>query len=500
MALHLYNTLTRTVEPFEPLDRKTVTMYVCGPTVYDDPHIGHARSAYVFDVLRRYLEFKGFPVRFVRNVTDVDDKIIEKARQEAAHSRQQTADSDLKGTCREVAEKYLTRYHEVMQQLGIKPPDLEPKATDHVVPEMTDFIAKLLIQGVAYEAGGDVYFAVRKHPAYGKLSNRTLDELQAGARVEPGEHKNDPLDFALWKAAKPGEPSWKSPWGEGRPGWHIECSAMSTRYLGDQFDIHGGGIDLVFPHHENEIAQAQAAGKPFARFWIHNGLLTVNGEKMSKSLGNFITVDQALQQTGNADALKVFFLGTHYRKPIDYSEANIEAAEKRFSGLWHFLGHAEAFGWTLTTSEAVPEEVSRLRDEFVQMMDDDLNTSAALAVLDKLADLGYQWVELWRKRRSQWEKAHPGELQVSGEDPETEMLRSKFAASASKIQELGKVLGLSFRMAEESAEANALFNQYKAARARKDFQTSDQKRKALEKQGFVIQDTTLTDSIMLPKR
>ncbi|HBH96765.1 MAG TPA: cysteine--tRNA ligase, partial [Candidatus Omnitrophica bacterium] len=283
MTLHLYNTLTRRVQEFSPLAPPTVTMYVCGPTVYDDPHIGHARSAFVFEVLRRYLTFKGYAVTFVRNVTDVDDKIIEKARQELQIQDARLKTQDLKAKCAEVAERYLKSYHEAMDRLGLQRPDLEPKATEHVTPDMTDFISKLLISGVAYEAQGDVYCAVRKCEGYGRLSGRSVDELQSGARVEPGERKQDPLDFALWKAAKPGEPSWKSPWGEGRPGWHIECSTMSTKYLGDTFDLHGGGVDLVFPHHENEIAQAQAAGKPFARGWVHNGLLTVNGEKMSKS-------------------------------------------------------------------------------------------------------------------------------------------------------------------------------------------------------------------------
>ncbi|MBI3011917.1 MAG: cysteine--tRNA ligase, partial [Candidatus Omnitrophica bacterium] len=298
--MKLYNTFTRTLQDFEPLQPPTVTMYVCGPTVYDDPHIGHVRSAFTFDLLRRYLEHRGFRVRFVRNVTDVDDKIIEKARQEVVRSPKSEVRSDLNAVCGEVAERYLKSYHETMERLGLGAPTEEPRATAHVVPEMTDFISKLLIAGVAYETKtGDVYFSVRKFSGYGKLSNRTLDELKAGARIEPGEGKQDPLDFALWKAAKPGEPAWESPWGKGRPGWHIECSAMSTKYLGDAFDIHGGGLDLVFPHHENEIAQAQAAGKPFATYWVHNGLLTVNGGKMSKSLGNFVTVEEALKACGD---------------------------------------------------------------------------------------------------------------------------------------------------------------------------------------------------------
>ena len=327
MACSLYNTLTRRVEVFEPLDpdKKRVGLYVCGPTVYDDPHLGHARSAFVFDVLRRHLSHRGYEVTFVRNVTDVDDKIIQKAQ-----TTGQSSDA--------VARQYLASYHAMLTRLGILPPTHEPCATQHI-DQMIELISKLCIDGAAYEAAPtgavdkDVYFAVRHFKAYGQLSNRTIDELQVGARVEPGEHKRDPLDFALWKAAKPGEPFWKSPWGNGRPGWHIECSAMSTKYLGDQFDIHGGGVDLVFPHHENEIAQAQAAGKPFATYWLHNGLLTINGQKMSKSLGNFVTVDAAIDAChGHADALKVFFLSSHYRSPVDYTASNITAAYNRW---WH---------------------------------------------------------------------------------------------------------------------------------------------------------------------
>jgi cysteinyl-tRNA synthetase len=513
MALRLYNTLTRRVQEFQPLHPPEVTMYVCGPTVYDVPHIGHARSAYIFDVWRRYLEYRKFQVRFVRNVTDVDDKIITRARQELAAGQAPPSAGALKAKCAEVAARYLQCYHETMDRLGILRPTFEPKATEHVVPDaahveatkqidasMTGFISQLITKNAAYPSGGDVYFSVRKFPGYGALSNRTLDELQAGARVEPGEQKQDPLDFALWKAAKPDEPFWNSPWGPGRPGWHIECSVMSTAYLGDAFDIHGGGVDLVFPHHENELAQAQAIGKPFARRWIHNGLLTVAGEKMSKSLRNFVTVEQALQKAGDADVLKIFFLGTHYRKPIDYSELAIEAAEKRFSGLWYFLGQAETT-WGLIGCPTLPEEVTQLRDKFVRMMDDDLNTSAALAVLDQLADLGYQWITLWRERKLQWETAHPGTLLDPGDDREIDALQSRINGSAATVRELGTVLGLSFREGEVSDEVNALFEQYKAARARKDFQTSDQKRKVLQEKGFMIQDTP-TGSIILssPKR
>ncbi|MCX5687223.1 MAG: cysteine--tRNA ligase, partial [Candidatus Omnitrophica bacterium] len=278
----IYSTLSRKKEEFKPLKEGNVGIYVCGPTVYDVPHIGHARSAYVFDVIRRYFKYRGYEVKFVRNVTDVDDKIINKAKEEFRAE-------DLNIAVKNVSDKYLKIYHDYMKQLGIMEPDKEPKATEYI-EKMKDFIKILIERKVAYESAGDVYFDVRKANGYGKLSNQSFEMLESGARIASGENKKDPLDFALWKSAKENEPSWDSPWGNGRPGWHIECSVMSSDILGGEFDIHGGGIDLVFPHHENEVAQSEGAGKKFARYWIHNGLLTINKEKMAKSLGNFITI------------------------------------------------------------------------------------------------------------------------------------------------------------------------------------------------------------------
>ncbi|MFA4854601.1 MAG: cysteine--tRNA ligase, partial [Candidatus Omnitrophota bacterium] len=277
MPIFIYNSLSRKKEEFIPLQPPEIKMYVCGPTVYDQPHIGHARSAYIFDVIRRYLIYKGYKVTFARNVTDVDDKIIEKAREEYKGE-------DLNSAVQKVAKKYLDAYHEDMRQLGILEPDVEPKATEYVCeskPAMQKFIEELIKRGAAYVSGGDVYFDIRKAKDYGKLSNQATEKMEAGVRIAPGEKKKDPLDFALWKSAKVNEPSWDSPWGRGRPGWHIECSVMSSDILGDEFDIHGGGLDLIFPHHENEIAQSEGAGKKFARYWIHHGLLTINGQKMS---------------------------------------------------------------------------------------------------------------------------------------------------------------------------------------------------------------------------
>ena len=466
-AMKLYNTLTRRVEPFEPQRPPAVAVYACGPTVYDDPHIGHARSAFIFDALRRALRFRGYRVTFVRNITDVDDKIIDKARQESAGG----GAGDLAARCREVAARYTERYHAAMDRLGIERPDLEPRATEHVVPDMTDCIARLLVKGVAYEAGGDVYFSVRKADGYGKLSNRSLDELQAGARVEPGERKVDPLDFALWKAAKPDEPSWNSPWGPGRPGWHIECSTMSTKYLGDAFDLHGGGVDLVFPHHENEVAQAEAAGKPFARCWVHHGLLTVNGEKMSKSLGNYLTLDQVLGRHPHPDYLKLLFLKTHYRSPIDYSDEKMAEAKRNWDEFSRFFQHvlqqeAEAAG-----AGPVAPEASAARDAFAAALDDDLNTPRALAVLFDLVNTGHRLME-------------------SGGAQGRRTARSVCDA----LLECGGVLGL-FRhgMTEEPAaereRIQELIAERGAARKAKDFTRADDIRARLRQEGVLLTDT-----------
>ncbi|MCM8781953.1 MAG: cysteine--tRNA ligase, partial [Candidatus Omnitrophica bacterium] len=318
--MKIYNSLTRQKEKFVPLKKGCVGMYVCGPTVYDEPHIGHLRSAYIFDVIRRYLVYKGYKVTFVRNVTDVDDKIIVKAKEEYP------AD-DINESVKKVSCKYLEFYHNAMDLFGIMQPDKEPRATEYI-EKMKQFIKELIDRGVAYQTGGDVYFDISKTKDYGKLSNQKLEAMEVGARATCGEGKKDPLDFALWKSAKEGEPCWDSPWGKGRPGWHIECSVMSSDILGDEFDIHGGGIDLIFPHHENEIAQSECAGKRFARYWIHNGLLTINGQKMAKSLGNFVTVKDFISKYHDVDFLKLFFLSAHYSHPIDFSDERIEEAKK----------------------------------------------------------------------------------------------------------------------------------------------------------------------------
>jgi len=485
VTLRIYNTFTHKLEEFTPLRPQTVGIYVCGPTVYDEPHIGHARSTYIFEVLRRYLEYKyqdkyqdkGITVKFVRNVTDVDDKIIQRAQELGQDSKQ-------------VAQYYYEVYRQAMGRLGIREPDVEPMATGHI-EEMQRIIKELLDRGMAYQANGDVYFSVRKFPAYGKLSNRSPDELVAGARVEPGEYKRDPLDFALWKTAKPGEPSWKSPWGEGRPGWHIECTAMSTKHLGDEFDIHGGGVDLVFPHHENEIAQAQAAGKPFARYWVHNGLLTVNGEKMSKSLGNFITIDKAIEVCeGQADALKIFFLSAHYRSPVDYTAQTLKAATARFHRWLYLFGFVDVESVPVGL-EVAPGDIPSLKEEFERAMDDDLNTPGALAVLDKVANLGYHVLEITEQLGLAWTDDHP----------HMRSLRDQMALVVDTLRQLGGIIGLfgAYQPRQILPDIKQLVQAREEARKKKDFQTADKLRKKVESKGFIIADTA-GGPVVLPKQ
>ncbi len=377
MGLRIYNTLTRQRELFEPLTPGQVRMYVCGITAYDLSHIGHARAALVFDVIRRYFEFKGYRVLYVRNFTDVDDKIIKRADQEGVAAG-------------EVSERYIVEYQKDMESLGVLPANVEPKATEYI-PQMIALIERLVARGFAYVVDGDVYYEVRKFPGYGRLSGKNLDELLAGARVEVDERKRDPHDFALWKAAKPGEPSWQSPWGPGRPGWHIECSAMSMEHLGESFDIHGGGEDLIFPHHECEIAQSEAAtDTPFVRFWIHNGFVQINQEKMSKSLGNFFTVREIFEKSPygvqvTAEALRYFLLSTHYRNPLDFSDDALWEAKRtltRFYDLFQRLDEVTAPKGQADAS--LPAVLGRFGAAFHEAMDDDFNTPAAIAELQVL--------------------------------------------------------------------------------------------------------------------
>ncbi|KUJ96817.1 MAG: Cysteine--tRNA ligase [Desulfonauticus sp. 38_4375] len=371
--MKIYNSLKREKEEFVPLRDNEVRMYVCGITAYDYCHIGHARSAVVFDVLVRYLRDKGYKVIFVRNFTDIDDKIINRAHKENL-------------PWDEVARKYIEAFYEDMDRLNILRADIEPKATEHI-EEMIELTQKLIDMGFAYVTSrGDVYFRVRKFKTYGELSGRNIEELQAGARIEPGEEKEDPLDFALWKSAKPGEPKWPSPWGEGRPGWHLECSAMSEKYLGLPFDIHGGGQDLIFPHHENEKAQSEAAySTSFVRYWVHNGFVQVNSEKMSKSLGNFVTIRDILNNY-HPEVLRFFLLTKHYRSPLDYNLESVEEAEKGLKRIYQAVEELEAIlsnkKWKkVKVDSSLIEEIKEQQDKFFLSLEDDLNTAKAIGYL-----------------------------------------------------------------------------------------------------------------------
>ncbi len=482
----LYNTLTRRKEEFKPLEEGKVRMYVCGPTVYDVPHIGHARSAYSFEIIRKYLEYTGFDVYFVRNVTDIDDKIINKAISELEEIGGTISASRLKERVSEVAVRYLDIYHHQMDILGIRPPSAEPKATENI-PEMIKFIGTLVERGYGYAVGGNVYFSVEKFAEYGKLSNRNKDEMLHGVRIGPDEKKRYPLDFALWKEAKPEEPFWKSPWGNGRPGWHIECSVMSTKLLGAQFDIHGGGLDLIFPHHENEIAQAEAAtGKPFANYWIHNGLLTVGGEKMAKSLGNYITVSDFLEKYRDPDLLKMAFLNSHYRSPMDCGDEKMEEAGRSKERIMIFFDKADRIarehsdreqedGEELDAGavEKAQEIVNTLHEKFNEVMDDDFNTPVALSIIFEAVGIGNEY--LADTGISLAEKAH-----MTG-------------AVKNYILRFADVLGLTLSPAKldkkEIKEIERLIAEREDARKRKDYAASDKIRRDLAGRGVVVEDT-----------
>jgi len=461
MSIKLSNTLTRKKEAFVPLRDNEVRIYVCGPTVYDEPHIGHARSAYIFDVIRRYFIYKGYKVKFVRNVTDIDDKIINKAREEFG-------EQGLIDGVNKISDRYIKIYHDYMNKLGIMPPDVEPKATEYI-PKMIEFISGLIRRGAGYESDGDVYFDVRRFPGYGRLSNQSLEMLESGVRIMPGENKRDPLDFALWKSAKEGEPSWDSPWGKGRPGWHIECSVMSLDILGDEFDIHGGGIDLVFPHHENEIAQSVAAGKNFARYWIHNGLLTINKEKMAKSAGNFITIEDILKRYP-ADVLKIFFLQAHYSHPVDFSWERMEDAKKAYERIDILMKKLK----DVEIKNDSDVRIDRYRKNFEEVMDDDFSTAQALGVIFEMISF----------------------INKNIED-------RKILGYAKKVFiELGKVLGFSEELLLQKEdvlsdigpgiskyEIEELIRRRDIARKSKNFKEADSIRERLEKAGIVLEDT-----------
>jgi cysteinyl-tRNA synthetase len=449
--MKIYNTMARMKEELVPMTPGEIKMYSCGVTVYDLSHVGHARMLMVFDVISRYLRFAGYRVTFVRNFTDIDDKIIRRAAQEGVPAR-------------EVSERNVAAFHEDMAALGVLPPDVEPKATEHL-PEMIGLIERLLAKGYAYVLDGDVYFEVRRFPGYGKLSGKNLDELQAGARVEVDERKRDPRDFALWKSAKPGEPAWESPWGAGRPGWHIECSAMAVRYLGESFDIHGGGDDLIFPHHECEIAQTEAdTGRPFARYWVHNGMVNMAREKMSKSLGNTLTIRDLVARHDPA-ALRLFLLGTHYRSPLEWSEERVEDSARALERLWRPIDDAGKLAAATTLEDAKdrpPAELVGYRRRFLDAMDDDFNTPEALGALFDLS------------------RALRGE----GVTPRT------LVWGAAELEELAGAVGLQGprRAGLDEAQIDRLIEERAVARRARDFRRADEIRAEIERLGAILED------------
>ncbi|HAS53748.1 MAG: cysteine--tRNA ligase [Nitrospirae bacterium GWC2_57_13] len=480
--IKLYNTLSAKKEEFVPVQPGRVSIYACGVTVYDHSHLGHARGAVVFDLIRRYFIRKGFAVTYVRNFTDVDDKIINRAKQEGI-------------TAEAVAKKYIDAYNEDMGRLGVARADIEPKATEHI-PEMVAVIKGLIEKGHAYTVDGDVYFRVASFSGYGKLSKRNIEDLKAGARVEVDERKDDPLDFALWKASKPGEPAWSSPWGPGRPGWHIECSAMSFKHLGETFDIHGGGKDLIFPHHENEIAQSEAfSGRPFVNYWLHNGFVNINQEKMSKSLGNFFTIREILDKY-DGEIVRLFLLSTHYRSPIDFSDGNLKDGR---AGLDRFYTMKEGIaeylkGKSATTAQPdkvvesvdrpLYEKILKLPKAFEEAMDDDFNTAFAIGLIyDLVRDVNKFLAEAGQK----------------GEDAAQIILR----AAQTSFDDVGRTLGLFLREPGEwfeegrRAESRVTLSLEKIeeyihlrneARAGKDWAEADRVRQLLDAAGVEVFD------------
>jgi cysteinyl-tRNA synthetase len=458
MALEIFNTLSGEKDEFVPLTPGRVRMYVCGVTVYDSAHLGHCRFLITFDVIYRYLRFLGFDVTYVRNFTDVDDKIIKRANEEQV-------------SWETITQRYIGEFHQDGEALGLLAPSVEPLATQHIA-EIIDIIEQLEAKELAYRIDGDVYYSVAGFPSYGKLSRKNIDELEAGARVEVDERKRSPLDFALWKSSKPGEPTWDSPWGPGRPGWHIECSAMSTKYLGQPFDIHGGGRDLIFPHHENEIAQSEGAlGRPLARFWLHNGFLNINQEKMSKSLGNFFTIREILEEF-DAAALRHYFLASHYRSPMDFSKEGLSEAARATDRIYETIERLDHS--TTAREHAVPD--SALLESFRQEMDDDFNTPRALALIfDEVRALN----RLLDEKKTQGIENRGAALRAMCAT--LGLLRDGY--SERKKQRFLKKGNLTALQIEES------IGRRDRARLEKKWQEADRIRDELGREGIVLEDT-----------
>jgi cysteinyl-tRNA synthetase len=451
--------MTQKKEEFIPIEKGKVKIYSCGPTVYDYIHIGNARPMIMFDVLRRYLEYKGLEVNFVQNFTDIDDKIINRANKEGISSDA-------------VAAKYMEEYRIDAEGLGVRPATIHPKATENI-PEIIDMVKQLIDKGFAYESGGDVYFRTGKFKEYGKLSHQSLEDLESGARVDINEQKESPVDFVLWKSAKPGEPYWDSPWGKGRPGWHIECSAMSVKHLGKTIDIHCGGQDLIFPHHENEIAQSEAAnGCTFVKYWMHNGFISIDNNKMSKSLGNFFTVREAAQAYGY-EAIRMFMLMAHYRSPLNYSEESLLQAKAALQRLYTADENLEFLSSNSSVTELTDDEADYLKtldtfkERFIQVMDDDLNTADAVSVI----------FEMVRSINVKTEK-----------NPSREMA----AECRKRLRELTDVLGLLYSQSASdnlTSEIEALIEARQKARKAKDFAEADRIRDKLKEMGILLEDT-----------
>jgi cysteinyl-tRNA synthetase len=456
LTIRLYNTLTRQKEEFKPLEEGKVKMYVCGPTVYNYIHIGNARPAIVFDTVRRYLEYRGYDVQFVSNFTDVDDKLIRAAK-------------ELGEDVPTIAKRFIDAYFEDTGALGCKQADVHPTVTDNI-DTIVDFITALVEKGYAYESQGDVYYRTRKFDGYGKLSHQPIDELKAGARIDVGDKKEDALDFVLWKAAKEGEISWESPWGEGRPGWHIECSAMAKRYLGDTIDIHAGGQDLTFPHHENEIAQSEAlTGKTFANYWMHNGYINIDNEKMSKSLGNFVLVHDIIKEQ-DPQVLRFFMLSVHYRHPINYNLELLQNAEtslERIKTAYDNLKHRKESSTNLTeNNQEWVDKIAELKNQFISDMDDDFNTANGISVLFELSRQANYY--LMEKNTS------------------TEVIEEFLQ----HFEDFFSVLGLTLQEAELlDEEVEELIQKRIQARKDRNFQLADEIRDTLKDMNIILEDT-----------
>lgn len=450
--MRIFNTLTREKDEFKPITEGEVKIYACGPTVYNYIHIGNARPLCVFDVLRRYFEWRGYKVSFVQNFTDIDDKLIKRANEESS-------------TVPEIAERYIKEFWTDADGLNVKHATVNPRATENI-EQIQSIISALVEKGYAYQSGGDVYYRAKKFSGYGKLSHQPLEDLEAGARIDVTEVKEDPMDFCLWKGAKPGEPYWESPWGKGRPGWHIECSAMACRYLGKTIDIHCGGLDLIFPHHENEIAQSEAAnGCEFAHYWMHNGFINVDNHKMSKSLGNFFTVRDVAEKYGY-EPIRYMMVSCQYRSPINYSYEVIEQAKNSLERLYTCRDNIDFALKNAVDGGEAPEFIEKRKQEFIAAMDDDLNTADALAAIFMLVrDINTLIAEGAGK--------------------------AALEACADMFDQLTGVLGLVYNRKTEALDSDieALIEQRTAARKAKDFKTADEIRDKLKAMGIVLEDT-----------